>query len=331
MTVTVAMYDKSYAHIGARLDALGLDIDVLTFGGDGQFQVDGAAVPPAEINVDYLWLSSHLNADNAQNTAFELALACKSVGVVQTFNAGLDNPIYKKLSDKGVRICNSSAQAVAIAEYTMAHVLSLLHPIDTQRDQQARKEWKMTPFREIWRTNWLIIGYGPIGQALAKRAKAFDATTTVVRRSPATSELVDKAGTMADLNEFLPEADVVVVACPLNDKTRGFASTDFFASVKPGAILVNIARGRLIDDTAMIAALDDGRIAHAVLDVFHTEPLPEGDPLWSHPRVRLTPHTSFAGSGGRVRWDELFLDNVARFAKAEPILHEVDPNDIVSR
>jgi len=329
MVVTVAMYDKSYAHIGERLNALGLDIEVLTFGGDGQFQIDGKAVPPADIGVDYLWLSTHLNADNAQGIAFEVAQNCKSVGVMQTFNAGLDNPVYKKISDKGVRICNSSAQAVAISEYTMAHVLSLLHPIDEQRDQQTRKEWKMAPFREIWRTNWLIIGYGPIGQELSKRAKAFDANITVVRRSPATSDVVDRAGTMADLGEFLPDADVIVLACPLNDETRGFAGKDFFAAVKPGAILVNIARGKLIDDTAMIAALDDGRVAHAVLDVFHTEPLPEDDPLWSHPKVRLTPHTSFAGSGGRARWDELFLDNLSRFVKGEPILAEVDPQDIV--
>ncbi len=329
MAVTVAMYEKSLEHIGQRLDNLGLDIEVHPFGKDGQFLVGGAAVSPAEFDIDYLWLSSHLHPDGATKAAFDLALACKSVGVLQTFNAGLDNPIYRKLSNKGVRICNSSAQAVAIAEYTMAHVLSLFHPIDTQRDQQARKEWKQTPFREIWRTNWLIIGYGPIGQALAKRAKAFDATTGVVRRTPATSELVDKSGTMADLEEFLPKADVIVLACPLNDETRGFVGTDFFAAVKPGAILVNIARGKLIDDVAMLAALDDGRLAHAVLDVFHTEPLPEDDPLWSHPKVRLTPHTSFAGSGGRARWDELFLDNIARFAKGEPILHEVDPKDIV--
>ena len=153
MAVMVAMYDKSYAHIGERLNALGLDIEVLTFGGDGQFQIDGKAVPPADIDVDYLWLSTHLNADNAQGIAFELAQNCKSVGVMQTFNAGLDNPVYKKISDKDVRICNSSAQAVAISEYTMAHVLSLLHPIDEQRDQQTGKEWKMAPFREIWRTD----------------------------------------------------------------------------------------------------------------------------------------------------------------------------------
>jgi len=329
MAVTVAMYDKSYDHIGDRLNALGLDIEVLIFDRDGELYKGGKAVLPAEIDVDYLWLSTHLNADNAQSMAFELAMSCKSVGVMQTFNAGLDNPVYKKISDKGVRICNSSAQAVAISEYTMAHVLSLLHPIDEQRDQQARKEWKMAPFREIWRTNWLIIGYGPIGQELVKRAKAFDANITVVRRSPATSEVVDRAGTIADLGEFLPDADVIVLACPLNDETRGFAGKDFFAAVKPGAILVNIARGKLIDDAAMIAALDDGRVAHAVLDVFHTEPLPEADPLWSHPNVRLTPHTSFAGNGGRARWDELFLDNLSRFVKGEPILAEVDPKDIV--
>jgi phosphoglycerate dehydrogenase-like enzyme len=329
MAVTIAMYDKSLEHIGERLDALGLDIDVITFGKDGQFRIDGAAVPPGEIAVDYLWLSSHLNPDGAQKTAFDLALACKSLGVLQTFNAGLDNPVYKKISDKGVRICNSSAQAVAIAEYTFGQVLSLLQPIGRLQEQQARKEWKPAPFREIWRTQWLIVGYGPIGQELSKRVKAFDATTTVVRRSPATSALVDRAGTMADLERFLPEADVVVLACPLNDETRGFAGERFFAAVKEGAILVNVARGPLIDDAAMIAALDESRLATAVLDVFQTEPLPEDDPLWSHPKVRLTPHTSFAGKGGRARWDELFLDNIARNVQGEPLLHEVEPSDIV--
>ncbi len=329
MSKTVAMYDKSLAHIGARLDALGLDIKVLPFGKDGLLRVDGAAVPPGDVDVDFLWLTTHLNPDGMQKMAFDLALACKSIDVLQTYNAGLDNPVYKKISDKGVRICNSSAQAVAIAEYVMAHVLSLFHPINEQSDQQENKEWKLAPFREIWRSNWLIFGYGPIGQEVAKRVKSFDASTAVIRRSPSVSDVVDKAGTMADLGDFLPEADVIVLACPLNDETRGFAGEEFFAAVKPGATLVNIARGKLIDDQAMIAALDDGRLAAAVLDVFHTEPLPAEDPLWSHPKVRLTPHTSFAGSGGRTRWDELFFDNIVRFVNGEPLVAEVNPQDIV--
>jgi len=329
MSVTVAMYEKSLTHIGARLDALGLDIKVLPFDKEGVFHIDGKAVQAADVDVDYFWLSSHLNPDGATQKAFDTVLACKSVGVLQTFNAGLDRADYKNISDKGVRICNSSAQAVAIAEYVMAHVLSLFHPMDTLHDQQAAKEWKLTPFREIWQTNWLIIGYGPIGYELSRRVKVFDASTTVVRRSPATSELVDKAGTMADLPKFLPEADVVVVACSLTDETRGFADAKFFGAMKEGATLVNIARGKLIDDAAMIAALDSGRVANAVLDVFHTEPLPTDDPLWSHPKVRLTPHTSFAGSGGRARWDQLFLDGIANFVKGEPLAAEVNPADIV--
>ena len=93
-------------------------------------------------------------------------------------------------------------------------------------------------------------------------------------------------------------------------------------------MLVNIARGALIDDAAMLAALDQGKLATAILDVFHQEPLPAANPLWSHPRVRLTSHTSFSGSGVRNRWDSLFLDNIARFARGAPLLYEVNPRDI---
>jgi phosphoglycerate dehydrogenase-like enzyme len=329
MAVTIGMFDASLAHIGERLDALGLDVTILPFDKSGNFNIDGKSTPPGEIALDYLWLSSHINAAGAQKAAFDLAAACKSVSVLQTFNAGLDHPVYKQMSAKGTRVCNSSAQGVAIAEYVMAQVLSVTHPVAQQREQQAAKEWKITPFRELSRTNWLIVGYGPIGQEVAKRAKAFGAGVSVVRRSPETSDVVDRAGTMADLPSLLPDADIVVLACPLTDATRGFAGDEFFNAAKPGTILVNIARGGLIQDTALIAALDDGRLETAVLDVFHTEPLPTDDPLWSHPKVRLTPHTSFAGNGGQGRWDQLFLDNIVRFTKGEALNQEVNPADIV--
>ena len=329
MPVSVAMYDKSYAHIGDRLNALALDIKIYTFDKNGQMHHDGAEVSPGETDIDYVWLSSHLNPDNAQKTAFDMVMSCKSVGVMQTFNAGLDNPVYKKISDKGARICNSSAQAVAISEYVMAHVLSLIHPIDLQRELQAKVQFEKTPFREVSRTNWLIIGYGPIGEEVAARAKAFGATIDVVRRSPQTSDLVDRAGTMADLGKFLPDADVIVVACALNNETRGFAGAEFFGAVKEGAILVNVARGALIDDTALIASLDSGGLDTAVLDVFHTEPLPSDDQLWRHPKIRVTGHTSFFGDGGRARWDQLFLDNIARFVAGDALEAEVNPSDIV--
>lgn len=328
MTVRVAMYDKSLAHIGKQLDALGLDIAVMPFSKDGKFHVQGAALSPAEVDIDYFWLSSHIAADNFRDGAFGLALDCRSIKVLQTFNAGLDAPVYKKLSDKGVRICNSSAQGVAIAEYVMAQVLAVLQPIERQRQLQRSRTWEQTPFRELSQTNWLIVGFGPIGQEVAVRVKAFGAATAVVRRTPQPTPLADRIGTMADLTAFAAEADVVVLACPLNNDTRNIADAKFFAALKPGAILVNIARGGLVDDAALLAALGQGRVATAIIDVFRSEPLPPDDPFWDHPQVRLTSHTSFAGSGGRGRWDRLFLDNIQRFVRGEPLMQEVRPADV---
>lgn len=328
MTAIVAMHQKSWDHIGEQLQALGLDIDVVTFNDDGQFLIDGRTTSPSEVNIDYLWLSAHLNQGEARNVAFETVLACQSVGVLQTFNAGLDDPFYKKASHKKIRICNSSAQGVAIAEYVMAQVLGIFHPIERQRAMQTAKDWQRTPFRELSRSNWLILGYGPIGQEVAKRAKAFGAGITVVRRAPSTSDIVDRSGTLDDLQTFLPDADVILLACPLNDRTRGLAGTNFFKAVKDGAALVNIARGGLINDAALIASLDNGKLSTAILDVFHTEPLPVDDPLWSHPKIRLTSHTSFAGDGVQDRWDHLFLDNIQRYMRDEALVSEVDPRDI---
>jgi phosphoglycerate dehydrogenase-like enzyme len=321
------MYDKALARIGDRLRALNLDLDIATFDKSGQVRMGAKVMPPREVSVDYVWLSSDMNADGFQQGGFDLSLALRSAKVLQTFNAGLDHPFYKQLSAKGTRISNSSAQAVAISEYVMGQVLAVFQPIEEQRRLQASRTWKVTPYREIAGTTWLIVGYGPIGREIARRAKAFSAHTIVVRRSPQTSDLVDRAGTLAELPKLAPEADVVVLACPLNVETRGFADKAFFASLKPGATLVNIARGALIDDAAMIASLDEGRLATAILDVFHEEPLPPDNQLWSHPKVRLTSHTSFSGSGVRGRWDELFLENIARYVRGEPLLNEFNPRD----
>jgi len=328
MVTTLALYITALDDVRAELDALAGDLDIVTFDAEGRLHRGATEITPEETEVDYCWFSQRISRDRAQAVAFDMAQRFKRLDVLQTFNAGLDDPVYKKIAARGTRICNSSAQAVAISEYVFGQVLSLFQPIQTQRAQQAEKKWATTPFREIWRTEWLILGFGPIGREVAKKAKAFGASTTVLRRSPQTSETVDRAGTLADLTRYAADADVVVVACPLNDRTRGALGEDFFAALKPGATLVNIARGPIIDDAALIGALDSGKAEHAVLDVFHTEPLPARDRLWSHPKIWLTPHTSFAGSGGLSRWRELFLDNFPRYLKGEPLENEVRPEDI---
>ncbi len=328
MPITIAMYDKSLHHIGSRLEALGLDINVVTFDKAGRFTSNGAVVAAQDLDIDFMWLSSHITADGFQEAAFDLVLGCHSVKVLQTFNAGLDDPFYRTLTQRGTRICNSSAQGVAIAEFVMAQVLALVHPIERQRALQAQKKWEITPYREISQTHWLIVGFGAIGREIATRVKAFGATTAVVRRTPETSALADHVGTLADLKHLLPAADIVVLACSLNEETRGLVDAEFFAALKPGAILVNIARGALIEDRALIAALEEGLVANAILDVFATEPLPEASPFWSHPKVRLTSHTSFAGSGVRARWDQLFLDTIVCFANGRALPNEVNPRDL---
>lgn len=328
MPFTLAMYEASHDHIRDRLEALGLDYRLALVGADGQFTVDGAKVAPADLDVDYFWFSSHIHQAGGLADALDLVLATRSVGVLQTFNAGLDNPKYAEISAKGARILNSSAQGVAISEYVIGQTMAVLQPIEEQRRMQASKTWRVTRFREISRTHWLIVGYGPIGSGIAKRIKAFEAKVSVARRSGAAAEFADRVGKLDDAKAFAADADVIVLACPLNDDTRGLIDADFLAGVKPGAILVNIARGGVIDDPALMAALDAGTLETAILDVFHTEPLPEADPLWTHPKVRLTPHTSFAGDGGQGRWDALFLEGVQCYAKGEPLPREVDPADI---
>ncbi len=323
MTTSLLMYDKGYDEIAERLMALGLDLEIATFDKACRITRKGTALPPAETAFDYVWLSSGLTRDGIQEQAFDLAASLKSVSVLQTYNAGLDHPFYKRMAAKGTRICNSSAQGVAIAEYTLGQVLAVLQPIEEQRALQAAKTWKITPFQEISQTSWLVVGFGPIGREITKRVKAFGARVVVVRRTPGPAGEADASATPAELKRQLPEADIVVLACPLTSETKGMADTGFFAALKPGAILVNVARGALIDDQALLAALDTPQIASAVLDVFAEEPLPPDNPFWSHPKIRLTSHTSFAGSGVRARWDALFLDNIARFARGETLVNEV--------
>lgn len=328
MPVTLAMYDRSLAHIGPRLAALKLSLDIVTFGRDWMFDIAGAKVRPEEVAADYVWLSTVITQDKVQEQAFDLVARMRRVGVLQTYNAGLDHPFYKRMAEKGTRISNSSAQAVAISEFVIGQVMASFQPIVEQRALQARREWKITPYREVAGTTWLVVGFGPIGRETARKAKALGARTLVVRRRPEAAPEADRVGTQADLPAMLAEADVVVLACPLNAGTRGMVDARFLAATKPGATLVNIARGGLVDDAALIAALDRGHLATAILDVFHEEPLPSASPLWTHPKVRVTSHTSFAGSGVRGRWDALFLDNIQRFVRGEPLANMFDPADL---
>ena len=172
------------------------------------------------------------------------------------------------------------------------------------------------------------MGAGAIGTEIARRAKAFGAHLTVVRHSDRPAEMADATITLAGLPQVLPESDVVVLACALNDETRDMADDAFFAALKPGAILINIGRGGLVDEDALRRGLDAGRPGYAVLDVFQVEPLPAESWMWDHPKVRISAHTSNSGQGTSLRGDQLFVDNLQRFLAGEPLINEASPSEV---
>ncbi|WP_374574890.1 D-2-hydroxyacid dehydrogenase [Phenylobacterium sp.] len=317
----------AYDRIADRLTKIAPDLEVAVMEPDGSVTVGGAAVDPDGLAAEVWWLT--LEAFGKAGRGYLPALAAaKHAKWVQTAFAGLENPMFKPLARPGLTVTNSSAQAPAIAEYVTIHALSLLHPIAEQAAYQRAHEWTAVNFREVGQSRWLIVGFGHIGQEVARRAKAFGAAVEAVRRNPDAEGLADAVCTLAELPERLPQADVVVLACALNEETRDLADAAFFAAMKPGAILVNIGRGGLVDEDALKAGLERDQPGHAVLDVFKTEPLPADAWFWDHPKVRVTPHASNRGALTGARGEALFLENLRRYLAGEPMLNRMRAADI---
>ena len=169
----------------------------------------------------------------------------------------------------------------------------------------------------------MIIGLGGIGTEVARRARAFGARVIASRRSPSADAPTDLTVTPDRVLDTVGQADVIVLAAPATAATADLVDAGFLARVKPGCLLVNVARGSLVDEDALLAALDDGRVGVAVLDVFRTEPLPAGHPFWTHPSVRITPHNAAGGRGRLGRQAELFAANLDRFLSGAPLLNDV--------
>jgi phosphoglycerate dehydrogenase-like enzyme len=170
----------------------------------------------------------------------------------------------------------------------------------------------------------LIIGLGQIGQAIAERAAVFGMHVVGSRRSGAAVPGVSAVVPADGWRPLLGEADYVVIAAPLTPETRGMIGAAELATMRPDAYLINIARGEIVDEAALIAALQSGRIAGAGLDVFNVEPLPAESPLWGLPNVFITPHISWNSPAVLPRTLDLFLDNLRRYRDGEPLRNIVD-------
>ncbi len=269
---------------------------------------------------------------------------------VHSATSGVERALTPAARQRGVVVTNARGVfSRPIAEYVMMMILAVSRKLPQLLELQRERTWQPLEGAELRDVTVGIVGLGSIGRAVASLATGFGCRVVAVRRRTDGSihtaarvptavglgdadarpfgELpLDRVGGPETLPELLAESDFVVLAAPLTPETEEMINDETLAMFKPGAWLINVARGRLVDERALLRALRDGPLGGAVLDTFHDEPLPPMSSFYDLPNVIVTPHTAW--SSGRVldRSVELFCDNLARFAAGEPLVNVVDPN-----
>ena len=255
----------------------------------------------------------------------ELIERAPRLRLIQSISAGVDQYDRAALAQAGIRLASAAGvNANAVAEHAMALILSLSRRLPEARDNQARRVWRgmiSDPGQreaELAGRTLLVVGLGRIGSRLARLAKAFDMRVLATRRDPAAGAgAADAVAGMERLGEMLPEADYVVLACPLTPQTERLVNAETLALMRPGAALVNVARGRCVEEQQLIAALSEGRIAAAALDCAAEEPLADSSPLWAMPNVLITPHTAGETRAYEDNVIDILLDNIGRLWRGE--------------
>ena len=223
--------------------------------------------------------------------------------VVQLTSAGLDRIPMDRMTERGIAVYNArGVYSTPMAEYAMCGVLSLYKQSRFFYENQKAHKWqKNRDMLEICGKTVLIVGAGNVGTECAKRFSAFDAKVYGVDLYPRNDETYEDIFPLESLKEQIPQADVIVLTLPLTDNTKHLFDKDMFNKIKEGAVIVNIARGAVVETEALIEALQTNKLGGAVLDVFEDEPLSEDSPLWDMENVIITPHNSFVGDGNGER------------------------------
>jgi len=242
--------------------------------------------------------------------AVEVLTDMRSLRMVQTLTAGVDH-IRGHVPD-GVLLCNGRGiHDTSAAELALTLILSSLRGIPEFVRHQDRRSWHYGWRPSLADRRVLVVGHGAIGEAIERRLLPFETEVVRVARSARPG-----VHAIADLPTLLPEADVVVLVVPLTDETRGLVDGEFLARMKEGALLVNVARGPVVVEADLVAALESGRITAAV-DVTDPEPLPEDSPLWTAPGLLISPHVGGASSAMWPRAHRLVRDQLHRYAAGE--------------
>jgi len=244
---------------------------------------------------------------------------------VHTISAGVDHLLFPELRESDAILTNASGVFnIPIAETVMAYILAVVKRLPEFLAQQREHRWEKLPLRELGGLTVGIVGLGDIGTEVARLCRAFGMHVLGLRRRPAPSDVADEVLPPDRLHDLLARSDFVVIAAPLTAETRGMIGRAELAAMKPDAWLINISRGAIVDEEALIEALQAGRIGGACLDVFAEEPLPPESPLWDMPNVIITPHNSWSSPHIEEREIDLFLENLRRYVAGEPLLNVVD-------
>jgi len=274
---------------------------------------------------------------------------------VHSATSGVERALTPAALSRGVLVTNARGVfSRPIAEHVLMMILAISRHLPELFELQHERTWQPLEGRELRELTIGIIGYGSLGRAVASLASAFGARVIAMRRRPSVGETggaVTAAGPAAaadagpnddgegfafeprvdrilgpdGLHELLAASDIVVLAAPLTNETENLIDEAAIASMQRDAWIINVARGRLIDDTALIRALRDNRIGGAALDAFRDEPLPQSSPYWSLPNVIVTPHTAWSSARVLDRSVDLFCDNLVRFSRGEQLRNVVDP------
>ena len=296
--------------------------------------IEGLADGPLD-DVEVM-LRGWLNSD-----AFDRLLArAPRLAWVHSATSGVERALTPASRERGLIVTNARGVfSRPIAEYVLMMILAVSRRLPQLLELQRERTWQPLEGSELRDVTVGIVGLGSIGRAVGGLATAFGCRVIAVRRRPESGvessregddlsfgeAMLDRVGGPEMLPELLGESDFIVLAAPLTPETENMINADTLAMIKPGSWLINVARGRLIDERALLRALRDGPLGGAVLDTFREEPLPALSSFYELPNVVVTPHTAW--SSGRVldRSVDLFCDNLRRFATGEPLLNVVDP------
>ncbi|MEQ8168408.1 MAG: D-2-hydroxyacid dehydrogenase [Candidatus Eremiobacterota bacterium] len=255
----------------------------------------------------------------------ELLRKAKKLKWIQLLSAGCDHvlslPSYRK------EIILSTAKNIhhiPISEYVMSYILSLSHRTFDYMKFQKEKKWARIEGMELTGKTLGLIGAGSIGKEIARKAKPFGMHIVALKRTPEQVEFIDEIYGINEMDIVLSRADFIVLALPLIESTKNLIGKKEIEKMKSTAYLINIARGEILDEQALIGALKEKRLAGAVLDVFREEPLGQDSELWNVENLIITPHISWSGEYTFERLSELVLENMARYVNGEQLKYIVE-------